>query len=264
MSSLINHISDFNVKRKFVNFSHLSDDLNKVYIHFSDSDVAFPIAKKLHDGSKIETDPTSLFFELVDAITEQHSDHSFNHLVKILAMEIEKFNNQLLDFKQEEFIQKINQFKSLYDKYGKTNVFTTPMSKWDSLIFDPLQKLVDDKILRTDNFLYLEVISLQSLFTAFLDANTKAKGYASIIATFIQKVDFDKAGLKRSEIMFLEHLTFDLAKDLPDPKAETVLRMLFMRYTYKDKEDQYELRAFSNIEEMVQAIKQPVSSVPKG
>ena len=86
--------------------------------------------------------------------------------------------------------------------------------------------------------MYLEVIALQSLFTAFLDANTKAKGYASIIATFIQKVDFDKAGLKRSETMFLEHLTFDLAKDLPDPKAETILRMLFMRYTYKDKEDQ--------------------------
>lgn len=255
MNSLINRLPEPNARKKFLDFSHLSDDRQLVYLHFLNQDPV-PVAKKLHDGTKI-VPQTGVYENLFEAIIEQESDHSVIILNQILLKEVELFNQQLLESTESYFNDEIEKLEKLYNKYLPLNVFNVSISKWNQNLFPQIDDLLMNKILRSNNTAYARVLEVRNNFIELQDARIRSLDYQKLIEQFVANVDFDNKGLKLVQKLFEENLTFNLSLELPSADPKKILSMLFQRFDYDNKDSEYKIRHFSSIQEMVDAANNP-------
>lgn len=251
MESLINKLPDINARNKFLDFSHLSDDRQHVYINFVNQDPV-PVAKKLHDGTKIV--PQGVYEDLFEAIIEQEDDHSVDILNEVLLKEVSKFNEYLIESSQGLFNDEIDKLNELYSKYLDLNIFNVSISKWNSSLFPRIDDLLMNKILRSHNVSYAKVLDIRNKFVELQDAKLRAVDYQKLIEQIVDNVKFDNYKLKLSQKLFEDKLTFKLALDLPTAEPKRVVDMLLKRLDYDDEKSQYVLRDFESIQEMIDVV----------
>ena len=251
MNSLIHKLPDPNAKRQFLDYSHLSDDRQFVYINFVNKEPV-PIAKKIHDGTKI-VPQVGVYEFLVEALVEKHNDHSVHVLNDILLQEVEKFNQELMESSEGIFNEEISKLENLYQKYLKINVFNADLSRWDDKLYPQINDLLSNKILKSNDELYARILNLKNSFFELQDCKIKAIDYQRLIEQFVENVNFDKNELNKSQTLFEESLTFKLALELPKADPKNILKMLFQRFDYDNKKSEYKLRNFSSIQDMIDA-----------
>lgn len=251
MESLINKLPDFNARKKFLDFSHLSDDRQQVYLNFINQD-PIPVAKKLHDGTKI-VPQNGVYEDLFEAIIELETNHSINVLNELLLKEVSKFNDYLIESSEGLFNNEIDSLNVLYNKYLDLNIFNVSISKWDSALFPRIDDLLMNKILRSHAVIYAQVLEIKNKFIELQDSRVRALDYHKLIEQFVENVKFDNEKLKQSLKMFESNLSFRLALDLPSAQPTRILSMLFKRFNYDDKKSEYLLRDFTSIQDMVDA-----------
>jgi hypothetical protein len=254
-SLILRTVKDPQAQNLIAKFSHFTDDELNVFVHFDDPKISnrYKVAQKLHDGSRIQADQSSMFYELMEKIIQDNDDVSVPNLNRIMLKEVERYHELRFESNKNLFFNEITKFKKFQNQYAKMNVFETSTKGWQSMVFEPLQQLSENKILRMDIELLGQVLDLQEAFNSFSDGREKAIHYEKLIDKFLQHVKFDSKGVKKIKDLFVENLTFEKAAELPTPQVETIFKMLFERHKFES--DKYELRQFENIDAMILAIK---------
>lgn len=249
-------IKDSNLRDISLKFSHFSENLENVFIHFNDSSISerHIVAKKIHGGYSLQAENQSPFFELIENIFQNNSDLSIQNLNALMIKEVSLYKEERFMEKKPYFDEQILKFEKLEKQYRNLNIFTTPINKWEEGIISPLFKLKNNELIGDSHKEYKTKFSeLEEKFISYQKAYDTSVYYNKIIESFVKNAKKESKEIKKIQNLFLNNLTFEKALVLPEPKVALIFNMLLLRKE-ENGEIVHEVRSYENIDEMLSGL----------